>query len=164
MVTPSLPISLLLDQYKHQKAALKQSGSEPEPTLGLSLSIYLGTSLLPREQGVLSLSSSGRAGDTGSPGFWWGGTSRRSQQDCPLLPASWATQQPALPSMSFPQFSLCFPPTDMAEQILMVKLRAVFHLLGDPGGSRIEADMQRCKKKCFPLHKSNKKREQSKAL
>ena len=163
-VTPSLPISLLLDQYKHQKAAPKQSGSEPEPTLGLSLPIYLSTSLWPRGQGALSLSRSRRAGDTGCPGSWWGGTGRRSQQGCPPLPASRASQQPALPSTSFPQFSLCFSSPDMAEQLLMVKLRAVFHLLGDAGGSRIQADVQQSKKKCFPSHKSNKKCDQSKVL
>lgn len=62
-----------------------------------------------------------------------GGTSWRSRQDCPPLPARWAPQQPALPSTPFPQPSPCFSSTDMAEQLLMVKLRAVFHLLGEAG-------------------------------
>lgn len=68
---------------------------------------------------------------TGSPRSWWSpSTSRRSQQGCRPLPASCAPQQPALPSVPFPQFSLCFSSTSMAEQLLSVKLRAVFHLLG----------------------------------
>lgn len=65
---PSLLFPLLPGQCKHKKAALKQSGSEPELMLCLSLSTYMSTSLLPHEQGVLRVS--GRAGATGSSMSW----------------------------------------------------------------------------------------------